>query len=101
LTVGEIAALMGWPKGHIPVGPDPVAQIGKGVVPATGRWLAEQIRLCLSGDWATEDFESSYNHVDDTWYGGNTTGKLEKTFNLTYYIPPLLEDVEETNDVDE
>jgi site-specific DNA-cytosine methylase len=98
LTVGEIAALMGWPKGHIPVGPDPVAQIGKGVVPATGRWLAEQIVLCLNDDWATEDFESSYNHINATWYGGDATGKLEKAFNLTCYIPPLPEEVDDVEE---
>lgn len=90
LTVGEIAALMGWPEGFIPRGLEPVAQIGKGVVPATGAWLAEQVRACIDGDWGEDDFESSYDHRTKQWRGDHTPDKLEKTFNMTYYVPPLL-----------
>ncbi|GAF73326.1 unnamed protein product, partial [marine sediment metagenome] len=60
LTVGEIAALMGWPEGFIPVGPQPVGQIGKGVVPVTATWLGEQIKLYLKNFWKNDDFESTY-----------------------------------------
>lgn len=91
LTVGEIAALMGWPKGHIPVGPDPVGQIGKGVVPATGSWLAVQIENYFNGTWGDDDFQSSYNAQSGAWRGDTFTGNLEKpiekVFNLTHYLP--------------
>lgn len=91
LTVGEIAAMMGWPEGHIPVGPDPVAQIGKGVVPATAAWLAAQIRDYLEDVWGEDDFESTYRSGD--WFGTDYTRTLdhpvEKVFNMTAYLPPM------------
>ena len=92
LTIGEIAALMGWPLGFIPAGPDPVGQIGKGVVPATGKWLAEQIKLYFENYWGNEDFESTYYHHRDTWVGKlNVQGAKEKVFNLTHYLPTFKE----------
>jgi site-specific DNA-cytosine methylase len=87
LTVGEIAAMMGWPKGFVPVGENPVAQIGKGVVPATGRWLGEQIKNYLNDYWGDDDFESSYRWQDDEWYGDDCKGKTEKIFRMTDYLP--------------
>jgi len=94
LTVGEIAKLMGWPKGFIPVGPDPVGQIGKGVVPATGQWLGEQIKLYFENAWGDEDFESRYCGRCDAWIGNEyqkTNRPVEKIFNLTNYLPPFRE----------
>lgn len=46
LTVREIAAIMGW--NFLPEGWNPIAQIGKGVVPVVGRWLAKQILMNVS-----------------------------------------------------
>ena len=94
LTVGEIAALMGWPKGFIPVGRDPIGQIGKGVVPATGQWLGEQIKLYLEDYWGEEDFESTFCHKYNEWIGTNYSkhnNTIEKVFRLTSYIPPFKE----------
>jgi len=94
-TIGEVAGLMGWPEGFIPVGPDPIGQIGKGVVPATGAWLAEQIKLFLNNAWGDEDFESSWCNLSDSLIGINYTGQvfkpIEKIFNLTKYFPPIKE----------
>jgi len=92
LTVGELAALMGWPKGFIPVGPEPVGQIGKGVVPATGEWLGEQIKMYLDDYWGDEDFESGYSKQHDCFIGHTftkTDRPLEKEFRLTQYVPEL------------
>ncbi len=94
LTVRELAALMGWPKNFIPIGKEPVGQIGKGVVPATGTWLAEQVKLYLENYWKDEDFESAYDHRSNTWYGeifDKNEKPLEKVFRLTYYLPPFKE----------
>lgn len=98
LTVGEIAALMGWPKGFIPVGPQPVGQIGKGVVPATAQWLGEQIKLYLENFWKNDDFESTYKKGQ--WVGEHfvTHKPVEKVFRLTSYIPPLKETSHVAND---
>lgn len=90
LTVGELAALMGWGYGVIPTGPNPVAQIGKGVVPATGAWLGEQIKLYLENTWGDEDFESSWDNQAKVLRGTRFKGNdrpVEKIFNLTYYLP--------------
>lgn len=92
LTVGEIAALMGWPKNFIPIGRKPIAQIGKGVVPATGTWFAEQIKLYLENYWGDEDFESNFNHHTGQWVGDTftkTNKPVEKVFRLTNYLPPF------------
>ncbi len=94
LTVSEIAALMGWPKDFIPIGPKPVAQIGKGVVPATGEWFAEQIKRYLENFWGDEDFESEYNSKKQQLIGDtftNTNRPVEKIFRLTKYIPSFKE----------
>lgn len=92
LTVLEIAALMGWLKDFIPIGPQPVGQIGKGIVPATGSWLGEQIELYLDNMWGDDDFSSSYNHHTKQWIGENHTDKpVEKVFKLTNYLPPFKE----------
>lgn len=93
LTVGEIAAMMCWPEGFIPRGADPVAQIGKGVVPNTGEWLARQIKAYFNHDWGNDDFEASYCKATRNWHGTNYAGSskpLEKWFRMTQYVPPLL-----------
>ncbi len=91
LTVGEIAALMGWPKGFIPVGQQPIGQIGKGVVPATAQWFGEQVKLYLENFWKNDDFESTYKKGQ--WIGEHFVENkpVEKVFRLTSYIPPLKE----------
>lgn len=83
LTVGEITKIMGWPR--IPVGSKPIAQIAKGVVPDAGEWLAKQVQYYLDGAWGKEDYESTYDHRIGEWVGRDTTGEIEKTFNLTSY----------------
>ncbi len=89
LTIGEIAAIMGWPK--IPIEANPVALIAKGVVPAVGAWLAEQVRLSYVKYWGNEDWESSFDDRTATWVGGDTSDKLEKTFDMTCYVGKLFD----------
>ena len=92
LTVKELAALMGWPKGFVPVGAYPIRQIGKGVVPATGAWLGEQIKLYLNDMWGDDDFSASYKHKTGQWVGENYIDKpVEKVFSMTTFIPSLKE----------
>lgn len=88
LTMRELSALMGWPEGVYPVGDSPIGQIGKGICPEVGAWLAEQVKLYLEDHWGDEDWESSYNHKKGVWEGRVTHGFAEKTFNLTSYCPP-------------
>lgn len=85
ITVGEQAAIMGWPT--IPVGPVPTAQIAKGVCPEVGEWLALQAKLFLQDHWGTEDYETSYNDIKGEWVGRDTPGENEKVFNITRYSP--------------
>lgn len=84
LTVREICAIMGWPG--FPVGPNPAAQVAKGIVPAIGKWLADQATLCLDRAWGDEDFESSFDAKTGTWVGGDSTGRLEKVIDMTQYV---------------
>jgi len=93
LTVGELSILMGWDE--IPCGCDPISQLGKGVVPSTGAWLGEQIRAYFNNDWTSEDFESEWDNTNKEFIGTDYTKcqskPLEKTFNMTWYIPPFKE----------
>lgn len=89
LTVGELAAIMGWPT--IPRGPVPVAQIAKGIVPRVGEWLARQVELSYIGHWGNDDWESSYDAEKQSWVGGDAAGKLEKSFDLTSYCGKFLD----------
>ena len=84
LTVGELAKCMGWDFG-IPVGKAPVAQIGKGVIPKLATWLAEQCEACFNKKWGSDDWEVKYNHHKSIWEGGDATGQVEKTLDLTQY----------------
>jgi len=49
LTIRELSLVMGWPI--IPVGHKPAEQMAKGIVPAIGKWLAQQVKLCLNNHW--------------------------------------------------
>lgn len=89
LTIGELATGMGWDD--IPRGRDPVPQIAKGIVPGVGEWLARQAVDYLDDAWGSEDFESTYDPVRCEWVGGDSTGKLEKTFDLTSYVGTQLD----------
>jgi len=84
LTIGEISTIMGWPR--IPIGKNPIGQIVKGIVPDVGQWLAEQALSYLNNEWGDDDFESSYNPITMTWEGRDTTGAIEKNFDLTKYV---------------
>jgi site-specific DNA-cytosine methylase len=84
LTVGELAAVMGWDD--IPRGRMPVPQLAKGVVPAVGEWLAQQAADYLDGKWAGDDWESSYDPHDCEWKGRSVNGAREKVFDLTRYV---------------
>lgn len=85
LTVGEISHIMGW-DGKIPLEASPIAQLAKGIVPAVGEWLTEQVVAYLNNDWGSDDFESTYNDKTCTWEGKDSTGQLQKTFDLTRYF---------------
>lgn len=87
LTVGELAAMMGWKR--IPVGPNPIAQMAKGICPEVGEWLGRQIELCLTNSWGDDDFESSYDDRTNEWVGRDTTGELVKEFDMTRYTNKL------------
>jgi len=84
-TVGEIASAMGWGD-LIPRGPRPVAQLAKGVVPAVGRWLAEQVVAYLDDEWGDQDWESSYDANRGCWVGEESRGAVEKVFDMTQYV---------------
>jgi hypothetical protein len=89
--VGELSAIMGWPMGVIPVGPNPVGQIAKGVVPAVGEWLARQVQHYLQDDWGAEDWESTYDAKQGCWVGQHLADKpTEKVFNLSHYTKDIV-----------
>lgn len=85
VTYGELAAMMGWPR--VPVGRGPVPQMVKGLVPNVGEWIAQQAAYYLDGVWGQDDFESRYDHREGRWDGNDARGQLEKTFQLTEYVP--------------
>jgi len=92
LTLGEIAAVMGW--ACIPAGTNPIPQLAKGVVPSVGTWLAEQAMAYLSDAWGKDDFESTYNDRTGVWEGRHLNDKpVEKVFNLTKFVAPLPEEI--------
>jgi len=91
LTLRELSLLMGWPSGITPVGDDPIGQIGKGICPEIGTWLAEQALLYVDDAWGKEDWESSYCDKTGHWVGHDySNDKIkppEKMFDLTTYCP--------------
>lgn len=89
LTFGELSTIMGWE--HVPVGEAPVAQIAKGIVPAVGEWLAEQVTLSANGHWGSDDWESKYDAGEGEWVGGDATGQLEKTIDMRAYSGRLFD----------
>lgn len=93
ITVRECARLMGWPSDIVPVGPTPYYQIGKGIVPAVGEWLAEQVVAYLDDEWGSEDWESSYDNKEGRWVGrhfeNDPIKPVEKVFDLTKYAPEI------------
>lgn len=95
LTIRELSTLMSWPI--FPIGDQPFAQLGKGIVPDVGEWLTEQVVLYLDDHWNGEDWESSYNDREGEWVGkdftGDDTRPPEKIFNLTRYCPQKPEKV--------
>jgi len=92
LTVGELAALMGWGK-VIPRGRDPVSQIAKGVVPAAGQWLAEQVAASMAGRW-DDDWETRYDDRTGLWNGTYLKDKPpEKRIDMTRYFPGLAKEI--------
>lgn len=99
ITLNEMALLMGWPEGVVPKGPNPVGQIGKGIVPAVGTWLAEQVKLYLADYWGKEDWETTYDDKKGEWVGRDFTGHPvappEKVIDLTRYCPPKPKDLVE------
>jgi len=91
LTVREVARLMGWPPDMLPKGDHPIGQIGKGVVPIIGDWIARQVIKCLKDEWGTDDWETSYDARKRRWVGTWLKDEpLEKTMNVTKYAPPRL-----------
>lgn len=86
ITLREASKLMGWRDGIVPLGPDPFAQLGKGICPEVGEWLAEQVVACLDGS-RDYDHHLSYNPHDGIWEGGDSTGLHEKVLNLSHYAP--------------
>ena len=86
LTIRECARLMGWPDDITPIGDNPFGQIGKGICPEIGVWLAEQVKLYHEDHWKEQDWESSYDDKKGEWVGRHDPGQ-EKIFNLTRYAP--------------
>lgn len=90
LTIRELSIIMGW-DGYTPIGPKPIPQIVKGIVPAVGCWLAEQARLYLDGAWdGADDYASKYNAKTRVFEEALHTDR-EKVFNLTDYAPHTYE----------
>jgi site-specific DNA-cytosine methylase len=86
ITVRECAKLMGWGD-IVPCGPNPIGQIGKGICPEVGKWLAEQVMLYLDDHWK-DDWESSYDDKTGRWNGDYFSDRpVEKKFDLTRYCP--------------
>jgi site-specific DNA-cytosine methylase len=83
-TIGELADIMGW-SGNYPVGPVPSLQIAKGVVPAVGEWITQQIVLCEKDNWGKDEWSTRYNHHTGTFEGEDTTGQVEKVIDVSKY----------------
>jgi site-specific DNA-cytosine methylase len=84
-TLRELSLLMGW-HDTCPIGQDQAAQLGKGVCPDVGRWLAQQVNHYLSDAWGSEDWESKYNPSTGIFMGGDCHGAIEKCFDLNSYF---------------
>jgi site-specific DNA-cytosine methylase len=95
ITVGECAALMGWPDGMYPRGRNPFPQIVKGICPEVGVWLAEQAKLYLDDSWGNDDWDTAWNDQTQRWEGYDYTDAVtkpdEKVIDLTKYVPPFPE----------
>ena len=86
LTVGELSAIMGWPDGIIPVGALPNGQIAKGIVPAIGQWLAEQVRDNYFGrEWRGGEFQTKWDHIQGEWIENYPDDPRERVFDFTHY----------------
>lgn len=83
-TIGELADIMGW-EGKVPVGPDPSLQIAKGVVPAVGEWVAQQIESCLDDKWGGDEWTCKFDHDTGEFVGEDSRGMNEKVIDLTNY----------------
>lgn len=84
-TIGELADIMGW-EGKIPVGPMPSYQIAKGVCPAVGEWIAQQVDKCLRDQWGGEEWSCKYDHREGKFVGEDSKGKIEKVIDVTHYV---------------
>jgi len=84
LTVRELARLMGWSR--LPVGMKPVHQLGKGVVPCVGRWLADCAETSLRDGWGGDDVG-----YDRDGSKRDTKGETEKVIDLRAWAPPVKE----------
>lgn len=87
LTLREIARLMGWPPGVLPLGPKPIAQIGKGIVPSVGEWLAQQVAAHLLGKGPTENVNRRYIRKTSEWEIMPAADPLEKVIDITEWSP--------------
>jgi site-specific DNA-cytosine methylase len=87
LLVGEFTKIMGWPADCYPIGPSPVSQLCKGIVPAAGEWLARQVQLSIEGHWGQDDWATSFNDQNATWEGGDSSDADEKVIDMTRYVP--------------
>ena len=91
-TIRELSALMGWPLDTTPIGENPIGQLGKGIVPDVGIWLAQQAQLYLDDYWGDQDWDCQYDDQKGEWVGTDYTGHQvkppEKVFELTRYCPP-------------
>lgn len=83
MTVREFAAIMGWPRDVFPIGHDAVPQLAKGIVPAVGKWLAEQVVLSASGHWGDDDWYTRYDDRTKQWVGGDASCMEQKVLDLT------------------
>jgi site-specific DNA-cytosine methylase len=91
LTVRELSRLMGWPEGMTPRGPDPAAQVGKGICPEVGTWLARQAELFLSDAWGDDDWDTAWCPDTSKWRGTDLGQSRpdEKVLDLGRYVPCL------------
>lgn len=90
LMIKELAKLMGWD--FLPVGPQPHAQMAKGIVPAVGTWLAQQVQYSLDDAWGGEDYESNFNSRTCSFEGRTVDpNEHEKVFNLKNFAPGCFE----------
>ena len=89
-TLRELALLMGWNKGVTPLGLHQTGQIGKGIVPAVGQWIAEMAATCVASGPKEPRSESEVLMMSRTGAMEviHAMNPVERVVDLTDWCPP-------------